>query len=361
MRHIALLIVASLLACTPPPARAQTKDRILIKQGGVPLGYAWQVNCVGTSSCSVDPTGTVWTFNGTGTGYTGAPGGVAGNLQINGTGTFDPYLGYACGPGSYATAIDANGQLTCASPVTGMTATGTGSEIQLRLDATHLQAYGGSSCAVGYHAIGISSSGQLACAVDTDSVPAATASTLGIVAAPTCPTGQHYAAINGVGELICTPDTGSGGGGGVPTYVDNETPGGSVNGVNTTFSLINPPNPSTSLHLYLNGVRIRPTLDYTLSGSTITMLTTPQVGDWFYADYRYGVTISYVDGEIPSGTVNGTNPTFTTALTPTAGSLRVYLNGVRIRPGIDYTASGSTITMIMVPQIGDWFYVDYRF
>jgi hypothetical protein len=359
MRHAALLILA--LLAWAPPSLAQVKEKMLIKQGGVPLGYASQVNCVGTSSCSVDPTGTVWTFNGTGTGYTGTPGGVAGNLQINGTGTFDPYLGDACDPGTFVTAVDASGQLTCLGPATSMTTAGTGSEIQLRLDDTHLQAFGGSSCALGWHAIGIASNGQLSCAVDTGTVPAATASTLGTVSAPTCPAGQHYSAVNGLGALICTADSGGGGGGTPPTYVDNETPAGAVNGINITYGLLNAPSPATSLRIYLNGVRLRPTIDYTLAGSTITMLTTPQVGDWFYADYRYGGVASQMDGEVPSGTIDGSNPTFTTVYPPVAGSLHVYLNGVRIRPGTDYTVVGNTITMIMIPQPGDWFNVDYRY
>src|SRR6516162_1780178 len=43
-------------------------------------------------------------------------------------------------------------------------------------------------------------------------------------------------------------------GGAVPAYVDNESPGGVVDGANTTFSLAGQPNPASSLALYRNGM-----------------------------------------------------------------------------------------------------------
>lgn len=72
------------------------------------------------------------------------------------------------------------------------------------------------------------------------------------------------------------------------TFVDEETPGGLVNGANVTFTLANTPNPSTSLALYRNGLRMMIGVDYTLSGNTITFLpaSTPQTGDILIASYR---------------------------------------------------------------------------
>ncbi len=72
------------------------------------------------------------------------------------------------------------------------------------------------------------------------------------------------------------------------TFVDQETPGGTANGTNVTFTLANTPNPSTSLALYRNGLRMMPGVDYTLSGSTITFAaaSTPQTGDILIASYR---------------------------------------------------------------------------
>lgn len=71
---------------------------------------------------------------------------------------------------------------------------------------------------------------------------------------------------------------------------------------------------------------------------------------------------NFVDKEAPSGTKNGSNPTFTLANTPTAGSEHVYLNGVlqEIGSGNDYTITGNTITMLNIPLAADKFVVSYR-
>ena len=69
---------------------------------------------------------------------------------------------------------------------------------------------------------------------------------------------------------------------------------------------------------------------------------------------------NFITEEIPSGTINGTNPTFTLANTPVTGSVKIYLRGLRMSvSGGDYTISGSTITMINIPGTGDPFFVDY--
>ena len=77
------------------------------------------------------------------------------------------------------------------------------------------------------------------------------------------------------------------GGGAAVTFVDGETPSGTPNGSLTTFGLAVAPSPATSLHLYRNGVRLKPTTDYSLAGSTITFVAAPDTGDVLLADYRY--------------------------------------------------------------------------
>jgi hypothetical protein len=74
-----------------------------------------------------------------------------------------------------------------------------------------------------------------------------------------------------------------------PSFTDNETPQGSVNGVNHTFTLQVSPLPPTSLHLYANGLRLVGGGDYTLAGNTITFTGTyvPGQGDTILADYRH--------------------------------------------------------------------------
>ncbi len=70
---------------------------------------------------------------------------------------------------------------------------------------------------------------------------------------------------------------------------------------------------------------------------------------------------SIITYETPSGTVNGSNVTFTLANTPVAGTERVYQNGVRLEPGAgnDYTISTATITFATAPATGDKVRVDY--
>lgn len=73
----------------------------------------------------------------------------------------------------------------------------------------------------------------------------------------------------------------------VVSFADNVIPTGTIDGVNVTFALPQTPNPSSSLKLSLNGNRLRPTTDYSLSGATITYVNPPSSGDNHYADYRY--------------------------------------------------------------------------
>lgn len=72
------------------------------------------------------------------------------------------------------------------------------------------------------------------------------------------------------------------------TWSFNEAVGGTVNGVNTTFSVAQTPNPS-SIMLFLNGICLQPGAgnDYTISGTAITMLFAPVTGDKLLATYMY--------------------------------------------------------------------------
>jgi hypothetical protein len=81
---------------------------------------------------------------------------------------------------------------------------------------------------------------------------------------------------------------GSGGSSSSTNFVDGESPGGVVDGSNVTFTLVNAPLPSTSLHLFRNGILQKLAFDYTFSGSTIAFVAgaTPQPGDTILADYR---------------------------------------------------------------------------
>ncbi len=71
-------------------------------------------------------------------------------------------------------------------------------------------------------------------------------------------------------------------------FVYNETPAGTQNGVNATFTLLSNPNPASSLLLRKNGqVLTAGGEDYTLSGDTITYVAAqiPVSDDGIKADY----------------------------------------------------------------------------
>ena len=75
-------------------------------------------------------------------------------------------------------------------------------------------------------------------------------------------------------------------------------------------------------------------------------------------------TFTFADEEVPSGTKDDSNVTFTLANTPSpATSLHLYVNGVRQMSGggNDYTLSGATITFAVAPSAGDNIVADYRY
>lgn len=76
-----------------------------------------------------------------------------------------------------------------------------------------------------------------------------------------------------------------------------------------------------------------------------------------------GLTSSnFVVRETPSGSINGSNTSFSLANTPVAGTEQVFLNGLLQEPGSgnDYTISGATITYLTAPLTGEKIVVSYR-
>jgi hypothetical protein len=152
------------------------------------------------------------------------------------------------------------------------------------------------------------------------------------------------------------------------TFIDGEVPMGTINGSNTAFTLANVPNPLTSVALFRNGLLLEQGVDYTISSNSITFLSSavPQLNDVLLASYRLSVTIpgvGFVDQETPSGTINGSNGTFTLSQTPSPStSLAVYRNGLMLSSGVDYTLNGAVITFTtgLVPQTSDILLCSYR-
>jgi hypothetical protein len=155
---------------------------------------------------------------------------------------------------------------------------------------------------------------------------------------------------------------------GSATFVDAETPAGAINGANASFTLANTPNPAASLTLFLNGLLQDQGVDYTLSANMITFATAgvPQTGDILRANYRLAVSlpgVGFVDQVTPTGSINGVNTVFTLSQSPSpSASLTVFLNGLLMSAGVDYTLSGAAITFASasVPQTGDILLCSYR-
>lgn len=77
---------------------------------------------------------------------------------------------------------------------------------------------------------------------------------------------------------------------------------------------------------------------------------------------KYGsIRTRYIDDLTPTGAINGSNTVFTISKTPETGSLKVYVNGARMRITEDYTFSGKTITFNTAPPTSSIVLVDFRY
>ncbi len=104
-------------------------------------------------------------------------------------------------------------------------------------------------------------------------------------------TGEIESVLGGLSDCVRVDGTaGACGGESAPTYVDNEIPGGLVDGSNLSFFLSSNPNPAGSLALYRNGIMMKPAFDYTILGNIVTFVNNapPQSGDTLLASYRVG-------------------------------------------------------------------------
>jgi hypothetical protein len=74
-----------------------------------------------------------------------------------------------------------------------------------------------------------------------------------------------------------------------------------------------------------------------------------------------GITSHFVIREVPTGSINGSNVTFTLANTPIVGTECIYYNGLlqNVGSGNDYTISGATITFNIAPETSSVILVNY--
>ena len=82
----------------------------------------------------------------------------------------------------------------------------------------------------------------------------------------------------------------------------------------------------------------------------------------YFTGSETAAMFTFAESEVPSGTLDSANVTFTLANTPITGSVKLYQNGQRLKAGgADYSISGLTITMTTAPDSGEVLEADYRY
>lgn len=147
----------------------------------------------------------------------------------------------------------------------------------------------------------------------------------------------------------------------------NDTLVGTPDGDRTDFFVRR--NSDCSLYaVYLDGLRQVPGIDFEmLTLRRLRFSPAPALGTVFVLDmYEPAVVFqgafqeANIWNEQPEGAVNGANTTYTLALPCLAGTLRVYIDGMRMRPGADYTVtSPTTFQFASPPAPGSKLLVDY--
>lgn len=139
--------------------------------------------------------------------------------------------------------------------------------------------------------------------------------------------GDNLTATRTPNGISIAGENGGGGGG----NINFETPTGTINDSNDTFTVANDP-----LYLVVNGAQIFEGAGYSYAGGTITLDNPVGTGGFIRSAYGSGVSV-----ETPTGTVDDSNVTFTVSNTP----LYVVINGAQYFEGAGYSYSGGTITL----------------
>jgi hypothetical protein len=150
--------------------------------------------------------------------------------------------------------------------------------------------------------------------------------------------------------------------------IKEEQPTGAVNGTNVTFTLSKTPI-ANGLILTLDGVERTVTSEFTISGTTITFVTAPVLGQtlraWYVVMDASSVNPLAAQQETPSGAVNGVNDTFALAGRPAnKDATIVWVDGV-MSPATEWSLiqspTGSQVKFgpSFIPVIGQSVYCFY--
>jgi hypothetical protein len=153
---------------------------------------------------------------------------------------------------------------------------------------------------------------------------------------------------------ISATGTGSGDRGGAPStsliteLVLNETPTGTVDGDNLTFTLEYTPSSASSVMLWMNGQLLNQGVgkDYVVASQTVTMSFPPQVGDVLLTMYtKTSQTKLFAMNEAASKVITSGVVGLELANAPSpSSSLMLFLNGQLLKQGSDYTLSGKNVS-----------------
>lgn len=151
-------------------------------------------------------------------------------------------------------------------------------------------------------------------------------------------------------------------------FSDHELPSGVIDGNNKIFTLSETPINNT-LHLYLNGLLQfnGQGSDYELIGNTITFGNAPPIGSRINCTYRFELVVDnlnqakFSDHEKPIGVIDGNNTHFVLQNEPKNNSEHLYLNGLLMDIGYDYTINGKEVSFQYPPPRGSKLLCSYRF
>lgn len=141
----------------------------------------------------------------------------------------------------------------------------------------------------------------------------------------------------------------SGGGDGTLSFADSDSPTGTLDGVNSQFTLSAAPNPASSLAVFRNGLLQKIGQDFTLNGQTLAFVSgaIPHSGDTLLASYRLSGNASSQTQTYPSPQVlcSGTGGATTAAVLSSVGTCFIpsglLLPGDRVEVRLDLEHQGA--------------------